>query len=75
MRTVGTGEYARAQLEALYRAIRAVAGDVQRQYILAYNPPAPFSDQKFREIKVKVKVNLKAETEIRHRTGYYLPQL
>ena len=73
MRTVGTGEYARAQLEALYRAIRAVAGDVRSQYILAYNPPAPFSDQKFREIKVKV--NLDGETKIRHRTGYYPPQL
>ena len=73
MRTVGTGEYARAQLEALYRAILAVAGDVQSQYILAYNPPAPFSDQKFRAIKVKV--TLKAETKIRHRTGYYPPEL
>ena len=73
VRTVGTGEYARAQLEALYRAILAIAGDVQSQYILAYNPPAPFSDQKFREIKVKV--NLDAETKIRHRTGYYPPQL
>ena len=73
VRTVGTGEYARAQLEALYRAILAVAGDVQSQYILAYNPPAPFSDQKFRAIKVKV--TLKAETKIRHRTGYYPPEL
>ena len=73
VRTVGTGEYARAQLEALYGAILAIAGDVQSQYILAYNPPAPFSDQKFREIKVKV--TLEAETEIRHRTGYYPPEL
>ena len=73
VRTVGTGEYARAQLEALYGAILAIAGDVQSQYILAYNPPARFSDQKFREIKVKVK--LEAETKIRHRTGYYPPEL
>ncbi len=73
VRTVGTGEYARAQLEALYRAILAIAGDVQSQYILAYNPPAPFSDQKFREIKVKV--NLDADTKIRHRSGYYPPEL
>ncbi len=73
VRTVGTGEYARAQLEALYQAILAIAGDVQSQYILAYNPPAPFSDQKFREIKVKV--TLEAETKIRHRTGYYPPEL
>ena len=38
-RTVGTGEYARAQLEALYRAILDVSGAVQSQYILGYAPP------------------------------------
>ena len=70
-RTVGTGEYARAQLEALYRAILDVSGAVQSQYILGYAPPTPFSDGRFRRIEVKVKLN--AETQVDHRAGYYPP--
>lgn len=72
-RTVGTGAYARAQLEALYKAIKEIQGDVNSQYILAYTPRTPLNDKKFREIRVKV--NLNAETKVRYRTGYYPPQL
>ena len=71
VRTVGTGEYARAQLEALYRAILDVSGAVESQYILGYMPPTPFSDGRFRRIRVKV--NLDVEVEINHRQGYYPP--
>ena len=71
VRTVGTGEYARAQLEALYRAILDVSGAVGSQYILGYAPPSPFSDGRYRRIRVKV--NLDAEVEINHRQGYYPP--
>ena len=70
-RTVGTGEYARAQLEALYRAILDVSGAVQSQYILGYAPPTPFSDGRFRRIEVKVKLD--AEIQVDHRAGYYPP--
>jgi Ca-activated chloride channel family protein len=70
-RTVGTGEYARAQLEALYKAILDVSGAVQSQYILGYAPPVPFSDGRFRRIEVKVKIN--ADTQVDHRAGYYPP--
>ena len=70
-RTVGTGEYARAQLEALYRAILDVSGAVQSQYILGYAPPTPFSDGRFRRIEVKVQLD--AETQVDHRAGYYPP--
>lgn len=69
--TVGTGEYAQAQLQALYSAILAVAGEVRSQYILGYAPPTPLSERKFRRLEVKV--NLGAEVEVRHRTGYYPP--
>ena len=71
VRTVGTGEYARAQLEALYRAILEVSGAVDSQYILGYVPPSPFSDSRYRRIRVKV--NLDADVEINHRQGYYPP--
>ena len=70
-RTVGTGEYARAQLEALYKAILDVSGAVQSQYILGYAPPVSFSDGRFRRIEVRVKLN--ADTQVDHRAGYYPP--
>lgn len=73
VRTVGTGEYARAQLEALYRAILDISGAIQSQYILGYAPPSPFSDGRYRRIQVKV--NLDADVEIDHRQGYYPPGL
>ncbi len=71
--TVGTGEAARAQLEALYRAILDVAGEVQSQYILGYVPPTPFTDGRFRQVKVKVKLD--AEVEVNHRSGYFPPEI
>ena len=70
-RQVGTGEYARAQLQSLYKAILDVSGAVESQYILGYAPPKPFSDGSFRRIKVKV--NIDADVEINHRQGYYPP--
>ena len=69
--TVGTGEYAQAQLQALYSAISSIHGEVQAQYILGYNPLTPFSDKRFR--KVKVEVTLPAEVEVSYRPGYYPP--
>jgi VWFA-related protein len=71
--TVGTGLYAQAQLQALYKAILAVAGDVQSQYVLGYNPLAPFSDRSYRKIEVKVRLSASADIEVRHRQGYYPP--
>jgi VWFA-related protein len=70
---VGTGQYARVQLEALYRAILAISGNVQSQYILGYVPPVPFTDGRFRKVEVKVK--LAAPVQMHHRPGYYPPQL
>jgi hypothetical protein len=69
--TVGTGEYAQAQLQALYSAISSIHGEVQAQYILGYNPPTSFSDKRFR--KVRVEINLPAEVEVSYRPGYYPP--
>ena len=66
---VGTGGYAQAQLQALYKAISSIHGEVQAQYILGYNPPSPFTDDRFRNVRVEV--TLAAEIEVTHRTGYY----
>ncbi len=68
---VGTGGYAAAQLQALYRAILDVAGNVQSQYILGYIPKKPFTDRTFRNIRVNV--DLGAEIQIFHRRGYFPP--
>jgi VWFA-related protein len=71
--TVGTGQYARVQLEALYKAILAISGNVQSQYILGYVPPTPLGGSAFRKVDVKVK--LAAPVEMHYRPGYYPPQM
>ncbi len=68
---VGTGGYAAELSNSLYKAITNLSGDITHQYILGYTP-APFSDRKFRSIKVAV--NLKnADVKIRARKGYFPP--
>lgn len=71
---VGTGLYARAQLEALYRGILDVAGQVKSQYIIGYTPATPFTDSKYRKISVNVDLG-EAPVEVHARTGYYPPIL
>jgi hypothetical protein len=71
--TVGTGAYAALQLEALYKAILAISGNVQSQYILGYVPPTPFTDGTFRKVEVKVK--MAAPVKMHYRAGYYPPKL
>ena len=71
--TVGTGAYAQAQLQALYTAIISLHGEVQAQYIIGYTPRTPFSDGRFR--RVRVEVDLPAQIQVTHRTGYYPPTL
>lgn len=73
--TVGTGEYNAAQLQALFDAIRDVAGGIQKQYVLGYAPPTPFSDGKFRQIRVELKLTKYVDLDIRHRAGYYPPEV
>jgi Ca-activated chloride channel family protein len=69
---VGTGGYAAELSGKLYQAITNLAGDIEHQYILGYTPPTPFTDRKFRSVKVTV--NLKgADIKIRARKGYFPP--
>jgi len=71
--TVGTGQYARVQLEALYKGILNISGNVQSQYILGYVPPTPFTNSGLRKVEVKVKIA--APVQLHYRPGYYPPQL
>jgi Ca-activated chloride channel family protein len=71
---VGTGLYARAALEALYKAILEVSSQVQSQYIIGYTPGTSFTDSKYRKIEVKVNMD-SALIEVRARTGYFPPIL
>lgn len=69
----GTGLYARAQLEALYRAILDVSGQVQSQYIIGYVPPTPLTDSKYRQIKVDVSLG-DIPVKVHARKGYFPPE-
>ncbi|MBI3666247.1 MAG: VWA domain-containing protein [Acidobacteria bacterium] len=70
--TVGTGQYAAELSGKLYKAITDLTGNITQQYILGYTPPAPFTDRKFRTVKVAV--NLKgADVKVRARKGYFPP--
>lgn len=69
---VGTGLYARAQLEALYRGILDVAGQVKSQYIIGYSPATPFTDETYRKVEVKVDLG-EAPVQVHARSGYYPP--
>lgn len=70
---VGTGLYARAQLEALYTAVLSVAGQVQSQYIIGYSPPKPFSDNIYRKLDIRVKLDAATPINVFHRKGYFPP--
>ena len=70
---VGTGLYARAQLEALYTAVLSISGQVQSQYIVGYSPPTPFSDDTYRKLDIRVKLNTETKVSVFHRKGYFPP--
>ena len=65
---VGTGGYASAVSQNMFRAIAAVAGEVTTQYILRYVPDVPESDKVFRNIRVVVGL---PNVKVRARKGYY----
>jgi VWFA-related protein len=70
---VGTGGYASAISNAIFRAIANVAGEITTQYILRYTPnevvaDPKFANKQFRAITVKVAL---ANVKVRARKGYY----
>jgi hypothetical protein len=65
---VGTGGYASALANGMYKAIEAVAGEVTTQYIIRYIPDTVDERRQFRNINVKVNL---ANVKVRARKGYY----
>ncbi|MBY0505806.1 MAG: VWA domain-containing protein [Bryobacteraceae bacterium] len=65
---VGTGGYAAAIAQGLFRAVADTVGEVVTQYIIRYSPETTDDKKAFR--KVEVKVNQPGVT-IRARKGYY----
>lgn len=65
---VGTGGYASALANGMYKAIEAVAGEVTTQYIIRYIPDSVDEKRQFRNINVKVDL---ANVKVRARKGYY----
>jgi Ca-activated chloride channel family protein len=65
---VGTGGYASALANGMYKAIEAVAGEVTTQYIIRYTPDTVDEKRLFRNINVVVNL---ANVKVRARKGYY----
>jgi Ca-activated chloride channel family protein len=65
---VGTGGYASALANGMFKAIANVAGEITTQYILRYIPEGTESTKQFRGINVKVNL---ANVKVRARRGYY----
>ena len=65
---VGTGGYASALANGMYKAVEAVVGEVTTQYILRYTPENTDDKRLFRNISVKVNL---ANVKVRARKGYY----
>jgi len=65
---VGTGAYASALANGMYRAVEAVAGEVTTQYIIRYIPDTVDEKRVFRNIVVKVNLG---NVKVRARKGYY----
>jgi len=63
---VGTGGYASALANGMYKAIGNVAGEVTTQYILRYTPDTTDAKRQFRNIVVRVE---SGEREVRARKG------
>ncbi|HBY62633.1 MAG TPA: VWA domain-containing protein, partial [Solibacterales bacterium] len=68
--TVGTGGYAAAIAQGLFKAVADVAGEVTTQYILRYIPEANDTDSAKIFRRVRVDVNL-PNVKVRARNGYY----
>lgn len=66
---VGTGGYASAIAQGMFRAIATVAGEVTTQYIIRYTPEGVDSEKTFRDVRVSVPSL--PTVRVRTRKGYY----
>ena len=65
---VGTGGYASAIANGMFKSVAAVAGEVTTQYIIRYTPDYAESAKVFRNIRVDVNL---PNVKVRARKGYY----
>lgn len=65
---LGTGGYAAARANNIYRAIANITGEVTTQYILRYIPDIPADSKNQRDIRVEVKL---PNVQVRARRFYY----
>lgn len=65
---VGTGAYAAALANGMYKSVEAVAGEVTTQYIIRYIPDSVSDKKQFRNINVTVSLG---SVKVRARKGYY----
>lgn len=65
---LGTGGYAAAKANSIYRAIAHITGEITTQYVLRYAPDIPSNSKNLRQIKVTVKL---ANLQVRARYSYY----
>lgn len=66
---VGTGGYASAVAQGLFKAVANVAGEVTTQYIIRYTPDITDVKRAFRNIRVEV--GKYPNVKVRARKGYY----
>jgi Ca-activated chloride channel family protein len=65
---LGTGGYAAAKANNIFRAIAHITGEITTQYILRYVPDIPETSKNLREIKVTVRL---PDVKVRARQAYY----
>jgi Ca-activated chloride channel homolog len=69
---VGTGGYAGAIAQGLFRAVTDTVGEITTQYIMRYVPDSTDVKKNFRKIEVKVNLpETSAQVQVRARKGYY----
>jgi VWFA-related protein len=65
---LGTGGYAAAKANNIYRAIEHITGEINTQYILRYSPDIPPDSKNRRDIKVVVNL---PNVKVRARPSYF----
>ena len=69
--TVGSGGYAAEIASGIIRAVSAVEGDINMQYVLAYAPDIPIEAKPADYHRIKVELPNYTNTTLKYRPGYY----
>jgi VWFA-related protein len=69
--SVGSGAYSAEISNGIVRAVSAVEGDIQMQYVLAYQPDLPIEAKPADFHKIKVEIPGYDNVKLTYRPGYY----